>query len=291
MTDYGIQPTGYVRKPIGVILAELEAAMVTEFGAGVIQTEKSPFGMLNGLMADLLNEVDERNLEVYQSYDPDQAEGVRLDILARLRVTARGERDDPALRKAITNVGEARVDIQDVQHALRGVSGVTYAKMYNDIPELERGTVAIAVIGGDDAELAAVVRRYVVPGISTYGNHRVSSLIEGVCRDFSIIRPIEVPVTLVLNLRASPGPGSCPAPSEGAVKEAVAAAWLTARENGQDVSHYTLRVLVESLYPNIELVNFQGERDGEELGPNVSVPIAFIEIAQVSSGTMEVNYL
>lgn len=293
MTEYGVQPTGYVRKPIGVILAELEAAMVTEFGPGVIQTEVSPFGQLNGLMADLLNELDEGNLAVYQSYDPDAAEGTRLDILARLRVTKRGERNDVQLRQAITNVGQARVDIQDVEHALRGIAGVTFAKMYEagTTAELGNGHVAIAIIGGVDAEVANTVRRYVVPGISTYGNYRVSSLVEGVCRDFSIIRPYEIPVNLVLNLRAAPGPGSCPPPSEGVIKEAVAAAWLAARSNGQDVSHYTLRVLIESMYPSIELVDFQGERDGIELGPNVAVPIAFIEIAAISADDIDVNYI
>lgn len=75
MTDYGVTSSGYVRKPLATILAELEAAMRTQFGAGVIQTAVSPLGQLNGLVADLLAEVDERNLDLYQSYDPDQAEG------------------------------------------------------------------------------------------------------------------------------------------------------------------------------------------------------------------------
>lgn len=292
MTDYGVQPTGYVRKPLEVFLAGLEAAMVTEFGPGVVQTEVSPLGQLNGLMADLLNELDEGNLAVYQSYDPDEAEGTRLDILARLRVTKRGERNDVQLRQAITNTGQARVDIQDVEHALRGVSGVTFAKMYEagTTTELESGHVAIAIIGGDDAEVANVVRRYVVPGISTYGNYRVSSLVDNLCRDFSIIRPIEVPVSLDLVLRAVPGPSSCPPPSDGAVKTALAEAWLAARENGQDVSHYTLRTIIEKLYPSIELVSFSGERDGIELGPNVPVSIGFIEIAALSSDNMEVAW-
>ena len=57
MTDYGVQSTGYVRKPLSVILSEIEASMTTEFGPGVIQTSQSPFGQLNGLMADLVAEV------------------------------------------------------------------------------------------------------------------------------------------------------------------------------------------------------------------------------------------
>lgn len=66
MADFGVVPEGYVRKPISIILAEIEAAMATEFGPGVIQTSQSPLGQLNGLMADLIAEIEERNLDVYR---------------------------------------------------------------------------------------------------------------------------------------------------------------------------------------------------------------------------------
>ena len=85
MTDYGVQPTGFVRKPLNVILAEIEAAMITEFGPDAIQTAQSPFGQLNGLFADLANELWERAEDIYLSHDPDQAEGNRLDTIGRVR--------------------------------------------------------------------------------------------------------------------------------------------------------------------------------------------------------------
>ena len=57
MTDYGVQPTGFVRKPLAVILAEIESSLITEFGPGVIQTPQSPLGQINGTFADIMAEM------------------------------------------------------------------------------------------------------------------------------------------------------------------------------------------------------------------------------------------
>lgn len=288
MTDYGVQPTGYVRKPLSVHLAELEAKMVTEFGPGIIQTSQSPLGNLNGMMSDLLDELEEGNLDLYQSYDPDEAEGTRLDILARLRLAARGDRDDAALRQAITNTGEARIDIQDVQHALRGLEGVTFAKLWTEGP-FGAGTVSVAVIGGADDDIADAIRQYIVPGIATYGNHTTSSVINGLCRSFTILRPIEVPVTL--NVKVKPGAqiGGCPPPSTVAIEAALVSGWNAIRENDLDVNHYALRSIIERQFPNIELVEFSGSRDGILAVPNIAVNIGFVEIAQLTDSLVEVE--
>lgn len=288
--SYGIQPTGYVRKPISVILAELEAAMVTEFGPGVIQTPQSPLGQLNGLMADLLAEVDERNLDLYQSYDPDQAEGTRLDTLARLRLIQRGLLDDTELRQAITNAGQGRIDLQDLSRALSSVSGVSYSQVFvNDSgetenPELERGFVAVAVIGGNDAEIAEVLRRYVVPGVSTYGNTFVTSEVDGFCRSMSIIRPQEVVVTVSLTVRVQRDRANCPPPSTQAIVQTLEQGWATLRRNGMEVSAFNLRTIVEGAFSNVEVVSFIGTRDGIENPSDQPVQIGFTEIASIDVG-------
>lgn len=284
---YGVQPTGYVRKPLSVILAELEAAMVTEFGPGVIQTPQSPLGQLNGLMADLLAEVDERNLDLYQSYDPDQAEGNRLDTLARLRLISRGSMSDTQLRQAITNAGQARVDVQDLALALRGVPGVSYAQVFvNDSgetenAELQRGFVAAAVIGGSDDAIAEVVRSYVVPGVSTFGNTVVSSNINGFCRSVSIIRPVEVEVDAVVSVRLRRDRNGCPPPSLVAVKAQAEAAWAERRQNGMDVTAYQLRSLIEGSFSTVEFVSFSAGRDGNAPELNQDILIGFTEIANL----------
>ena len=294
MTDYGIQPTGYVRKPIQVILSELESAMVTEFGPGIIQTPQSPLGQLNGLMADLLAEVDERNLELYQSYDPDQAEGNRLDILYRLRLGNRGDASDIEVRKAITNDGQARVDIQDLSLAIDGLDGVTYAQVFvNETGEitnygLERGSVSIAVIGGNDSEIAQQIRKYIVPGINTYGNTPVTSVIDGYCRQFSIIRPIQIPVTLRVEVRTVSDKYGCPPPSLQSVKSHLLDEWAKQRINGQDITFYSIRAIIEQQFSNVEVVTIIGERDDIEYSQNQDVPIAFIEMAELTDTNLTV---
>lgn len=295
MTDYGVQPTGYVRKPISVILAELESAMVTEFGPGVIQTPQSPLGQLNGLIADLVAEVDERNLDIYQSYDPDQAEGTRLDTLARLRLISRGLETDFELRKSITNEGQARVDLQDLERSIKNIDGVTFAKVFvnesgeitNDV--LQSGTVAVAVIGGDDELISYNMRKYIVPGINTYGNTRVTSELDGQCRSMSVIRPVLVPVTLQVNLRTTQDKFGCPAPSALTVKNFIEEKWLEDRINGLDVTFYTVRSIIEREFSNIEVVSIVGERDSQTYTSNQPVPISFIEIASIAADDITVS--
>lgn len=294
MTEYGVQPTGFVRKPLSVILAEIEAALITEFGPQVIQTSQSPLGQINGLFADLVNELWERAEDIYLSYDPDQAEGTRLDTLARIRLMDRGDNSDLEMRQAITNNGQARIDLQDLSRAIGGLDGVTYHQVFTnetgeiDI-EFECGTVAVAVIGGDDEEIAKVLRLYVAPGINTYGNYSVTSEIDGFCRSANIIRPIPITVSLDITVRAFKDRFGCPAPSPTAIRAGLIEDWLASRINGLDVTSFTLRSLIESRFPNIELISFTGERDGIVGAANQPVDISFIEIADLIESNISVT--
>ena len=295
MSEYGVQPTGYIRKPLSVILSELEAAMITEFGPGVIQTSQSPLGQLNGLMADLLAEIDERNLDIYQSYDPDQAEGTRLETIGRLRILSRGIENDPQYRKSITNEGQARIDIQDLSRALKSIDGVTYSKVFvNESGEvtnygLDRGHIAVAVIGGNNSDIAKTMRKYVVPGINTYGNSYVTSEIDGFCRTSAIIRPIQVPVDVILQVRLSKDKFGCPPPAASTIRDLLVDQWNKERINGMDPSFYSVRSIVESAYSNIEVVNFLGSRDEIDGQNNGSIEISFLEMAEFSTGNTTVE--
>lgn len=296
---YGVQPTGFVRKPLPIILAEIEAAMITEFGPDVIQTSQSPLGQINGLMADLIAQLWELVEAAYQSYDPDQAEGIRLDVLARIRLLMRaGGESDQSLRQAITNQGRARIDVQDVVRVVRGLDGVTYAEMFiNETSQfdpdtlLQPGQVAVAVIGGDDEEIAEALRAYIVPGVSFYGNTYVTSEIDGRCRTVAIVRPIEVPVTLAITVRMNRDFRDCPPPAVLAVRDALVADFLGERllRNGDDVTFFRIRSAIEGRWPNVEVVSFIGERDGIAQTTNEPVDIAFIEIARVSATNVTVT--
>ena len=85
MADYGVQSEGFVRKPLSIVLAEIESALITEFGPGFVQTPQTPMGQINGIFAEAVAKLWEHAEDIYQSYDPDQAEGTRLDTLGRLR--------------------------------------------------------------------------------------------------------------------------------------------------------------------------------------------------------------
>lgn len=296
MTTYGTTPEGFVPKPLAQTLAEIEAALITEFGPSVIQSAQSPLGQINGLMADAITQAWEIGLAAYQSRDPDQSEGVDLDILARMRVLARapGEADD-AFRAAITNVGRARVDLQDLARALRGLAGVTYVQVFvndanaTDANGLAPGEIAVSVIGGDDQAIVAEMRRFIVPGVTTYGNTYVSSEIEGFCRSFAVVRPIAVPVTLALQVRRRNDRLGCPPPATAAVRDALAADLAATLINGDDVDLFRVRQAVEARWAGqVELVSFTGERDGISQVANAPVVIGFIEIATIAADNVTV---
>ncbi|AGC35719.1 baseplate wedge subunit [Rhizobium phage RHEph06] len=285
MTNYGVISEGFNRKPLAVALAEIEASLITEFGPNVIQTPQSPLGQINGLMADLVSALWELAEDVYQSYDPDQAEGTRLDTLGSIRLISRQANEpDASFRQAITNSGQARVDLQDIARAIAAIDGVTYQQVWvNDTGELDAngmpaGSICIAVVGGDDSEIGAAIREYVVPGVTVYGNTIVESLIDGYCRSFRILRPIDVPVTLTVNIRKERDSAGCPPPSDQAIENFLVnnISFL----NGEDVTHYKIRSLLESQFANVEVLSISGSRDGLDLLPSVN--IGFIERASLS---------
>ncbi|MBY5682634.1 hypothetical protein HFO32_10745 [Rhizobium leguminosarum] len=285
MTDYGALPTGFSRKPLTTILAEIEAALITEFGPGVIQTPQSPLGQINGLMAEIISKLWEQSEDIYQSYDPDQAEGNRLDTLASIRLLNRGTATDEAFRQAITNAGQARIDLQDVTRAIAALDGVTYSNVWvNDTGEVDEngmppGSICVAVTGGDVDEIAQAIRQYVVPGVTIFGTTSVESVIDGYCRSFRILRPIDVPVELTITVRTRRDALGCPPPAASAIKAAfLASIYLL---NGDNVSYYRVRSVIESLFSNVEVVSIDGSRDGIGPGINQDIDIAFIERASL----------
>ena len=283
MSDYGVQPTGYVRKPLSVLLSEIEAAMITEFGPGIIQTAQSPFGQINGLMADLASQLDELNLEVYQSYDPDQAEGVRLDSLARLRQLQRNNDTDADFRKRLTNRGRYRTDLADIKNAVTSVDGVTFAAVYgNDghtwSKDLSPGTIAVVVMGGKDEEIADQIRAYMPPGSTLYGNHYATSSVEGYCRTIPIVRPIVIPVDLAIYTKNTPTAEGCPAPANSTVADGFLADWSEIRTNGYSVNWSNVRHVIECRWSNIEVTRIEATRDGIVASEAF---IGFIEISDL----------
>lgn len=286
---YGTVATGFARKPLSAILAELEESNIEIFGPSVIQTAQSPLGQLNGLRADAIAEAWEISEDVYQARDPDQAEGINLEILASLRLIARmpGE-DDGSMRRAIKNAGVANTRDADFARALSNVAGVTWSKPYSndggtiDANGIPPHAVCVAAIGGDDEDVATVARRYIVPGISSYGNRVVSTEIDGFCRSMNILRPLELPIKLSVTVTKTSDANGCPSPSNAAIAQ-ILHAGLTGDNrpnNGQDITLHMIRTIISSVYPNVEVTAATGALVANPLAA-LPIAIAFTEIASI----------
>ncbi|QQM29285.1 hypothetical protein JET14_13205 [Martelella lutilitoris] len=289
MTDYGVLSSGFNRKPLAVILAEIEAANIEVFGPGLIQTAQTPMGQLNGLRADLLSQVWESFEDVYQSYDPDQAEDTRLDTLARLRLISRtaGELDE-SLRQAITNAGAANTRDADFYRAILNVSGVTWAKIHvndddaTDANGQDAHSVCVAVIGGDDEAVATTARQFIVPGIGSYGNTPVPTEIDGVCRNIFIMRPTDIPIFLELDITKTNGDDGCPPPSNNAIAAALQDGLSGSNRpaNGRDITEHMIRTVIAQSWRNVEVTAIQGARVGDT-ATDLPISIDFDEIASI----------
>ncbi len=294
---YGVIPSGFELKRLPEILADLEAANIATFGPGVVQTAASPLGQLNGLHSDLAASLWELALTVYQALDADQAEGANLDRIGKLRLLSRAvDESDIDFRQAITNAGRARIDMSDLSQALSAISGVTYVQTFvndgdsADADGISAHSVAVAILGGDDDEIARTIRAYVVPGIGTYGNTTVETTIEGFCRSIKIIRPAEVEIELEVDVIARPDRNGCPPPSALAIAAGLASAMTgSARpRNGQDVTEYLIRQAVESRYPNIEVDEVRASIVPASPGA-VPVALTFFQIMAISADRISIT--
>ena len=255
MTTYGTTPVGFVRKPLADILASIEDKAAQVFGAGVIQTPESPLGQLNGLMASILTTAWEIAEATYQSYDPDQAEGARLEQLGRVRLLERisGE-TDISYRQAITNAGRARIDLADIERAVKDVDGVTWCKVF--VNEIDPHSIAVAVLGGDDLEVAAAIRAYVVPGVSSYGNTLANVVVDGYCRPVMFVRPTLLRAALHVQIRRTTDRLGCPPPAIGTLKTTIASQFAGAMRlvNGEALTLHGVRLAASCAFPNIEIL-------------------------------------
>lgn len=295
---YGVGPSGFELKRLPEILADLQAANIATFGPGVVQTAQSPLGQLNGLHADLVASVWELALSVYQANDPDQAEGVNLDRIAKLRLLARASGEsDIDFRQAITNAGRARIDMSDLSQALSALPGVSWVQTYvndgdvADADGISAHSVAVAIIGGDDDEIARTVRAYVVPGIGTHGNTTLETTIEGFCRSIRIVRPAEVAIAIEVDVEARADRNGCPPPSALAIAAGLAEALTGASRprNGQDVTEFLIRQAVESRYPNIEVVEVRAAvTPGTPATIPPSIALSFFQIMSISADRITV---
>lgn len=84
MTTYGVTSTGFVRKPVDVILEEIETRLKTLLGDNLNLLPTSIFGQIIGVFADRESEIWQLHQELYASQYPNSATGQALDNLCAL---------------------------------------------------------------------------------------------------------------------------------------------------------------------------------------------------------------
>ncbi|MBN9074285.1 MAG: hypothetical protein J0H34_22335 [Rhizobiales bacterium] len=265
MSEYGVVPAGFRRKPLPVLLDELQDAAVAIFGPGVIQTAQSPLGQLNGLFAAMAGEFQEALEDVYQSFDVDQAETLRLDIIAKLRGMARiASEDDLGFRLRITNQAEANIKMTANVRRLREIAGVSWvtARENRTAEESDLGqpahSVAYAVIGGDDDEVGTAIYQMSVPGAGLYGNTIIPVTADGYCQQVEFIRPADVPIVVIASVRAMAGNCNCAPPTVGAIVQHVVTTFSDecGYRNGDTIRLAEVRAEVGRL-PGVEVVEVE----------------------------------
>lgn len=298
MSNYGVQPTGFVRKPLERILKEIEAGMVETFGPDVIQTSESPQGQINGLFASAVSDLWGLGLEIYQSFDPDQAVQTRLTSIAKLRTLSRGGFNDIELRKEINNIGVTRFNLKDIVQELQKIDGITYLQPFlNDDGDLTseglvNGDVCIAIIGGDDTQLADKLMAVMPIGGTMYGNTTINtSPATGISQQFKLHRITEIDISLDLVISLVDDTFSLFQPDSQQIIEGLVQGWAEDRINGRDVNHHTLRTIIESKYPAIKLDHFTATiGTGSAQAQDAAAVINFNQIASIISDNVTAVY-
>lgn len=259
---YGVQSTGFVRKPLSVILAEIEEGNIATFGPEIIQTPQSPLGQINGLMAEILAIEWETAENIYQSFDVDQAESLRQNTIAKLRRMTRGDGEtDNAFRLRITNEAQADIKLIANMNRLRAIDGVTWVSARENVLDAtdDKGqpahSVAYAVVGGDDEEVGAMVYAMSIPGVRNYGNTTVSVTVDGYCQQATFIRPVDVPIRVEVDVRHIPDACNCAPPDIGTLRDYIIAAFAgdCGYRNGDTVTED--RVTAETAaYGNLKII-------------------------------------
>ncbi len=84
MTDYGVTPEGFTKKPLSVILEEIEQAQLDTIDPRLNLLATSVLGQLNGVFADKLRELWDVAQAVYRAAYPDSASAEALDEVAAI---------------------------------------------------------------------------------------------------------------------------------------------------------------------------------------------------------------
>lgn len=102
MTTYGLTATGFVAKPVEVIIADLQTRQAGTIDASLNTSATGVIANLNASVAQQLAEVWELAQEVYDAHDPNSAEGVAADHSGALSGTTRLDKKKSVVQLTLT---------------------------------------------------------------------------------------------------------------------------------------------------------------------------------------------
>jgi uncharacterized phage protein gp47/JayE len=86
---YGVTNQGFIRKPLDVIISDLNQKYKTKFGTDFDTSPESPDGQVIGIISDELNSIWELAQAAHNSYRPSAVQGANLDAVLELNRVVR----------------------------------------------------------------------------------------------------------------------------------------------------------------------------------------------------------
>jgi len=297
-SPYGVVATGFSLKTLAEILADLEAAEQVQFGAGIVLDGASPLGQWNGIGADAIAEVWELASAVYNAYDPYAAVDVRLDFLGSIRgVTRSTGESDADYRNRITNANSGNIRTRQLEDSIYAVSGVTWvnvienATAITDANGLPAHSIAIAVVGGTDSDVALAIWNSTTAGIGLAGNTLVTVSPSGYCYTVEFIRPVDTPIKVAVDISLAVDMCNCSTTAASEIASALATRLSDGCRlfNGMTITPQTIRnALREVTGVTVECVKFA------HVGNAVSSsPLTFDinELPSITADNVSVTYV
>lgn len=210
MPTYGITPQGFVRKPLQVIVDNLNQGWRDVLGATANTDPETAEGQIIGIFSGAIDEIWTLAENAYASADVENLEGNELDtaMLALLNISRQvGESDTDFLSRGLSLNGGGSLS-QRAVNDLGNIAGVTSVSIIgNDTNSVNSSGMpakswSVIVEGGDDLEIAAKVSRWHPAGTGLIGNTQITHTNAiGVCETTYITRPIEVPCFMKIYVR------------------------------------------------------------------------------------------
>ena len=145
----GLSETGFLRKRLGDILADKNAAVTDVFGPDINLTPQSPDGQINGTLAESDADLWELAEAVYNAFNPSAATGNTLSALVQLNGITRASATSSSVSLDLTGTDTTVIPAGSLVSTASGLQYATDAEATI--------TAGVAVVGGTAVVAGATV--------------------------------------------------------------------------------------------------------------------------------------